>query len=114
MPFPEAAGGGDGGAAAGWNPAGGGCDPGENYWSCYAWPVSRTNSGNRAFMCNQSGDVLTTNNQVTLYSGIAGGVVNGLAAYDNTVPNANGDMSDPLAIGPTMNSTDGNLWTIAQ
>lgn len=110
QPNPEFPGGGDGGAALGWAAAPGGCDPSENFWNCYAWPVSFGNSGNRCFMSNQSGDVLQTSNQVNNYSG---NVVqpNGLAAYSPV----NNDMSDPLAIGAApLNgpANDGGVWLV--
>jgi prepilin-type N-terminal cleavage/methylation domain-containing protein len=40
-------------------------------WACYAWPVSRTETGNRAFVVNQTGTVYQTQNDATnqLYSG---------------------------------------------
>ena len=112
-PFPEAPLGGDGGAAAGWVGAGAGCDPSETFWCAYAWPVSQSNSGNRAFMTNQSGDVMQTNNQVQLYSGIVV-IPPGLAAYQNVAPN---DMSCPIAIGAVPPagggpSVDGGIWTV--
>ncbi len=43
----------------------------EIMWCCYAWPVQRTKTGNRAFFINQSGDVIATLNNVaaTSYNG---------------------------------------------
>ena len=40
-------------------------------WCCYAWPVSRTETGNRAFVVNQTGTVYQTQNDADtqLYSG---------------------------------------------
>jgi len=35
-------------------------DLAETTWCCYAWPVNYGNSGNRTFMVNQTGDVVTT------------------------------------------------------
>ncbi len=40
----------------------------ENTWACYAWPVGRQNTGNRAFVVNQTGDVLQTNNIAQTYT----------------------------------------------
>jgi hypothetical protein len=34
----------------------------ETEWICYAWPTARTQSGTRAFVVNQSGDVCQTAN----------------------------------------------------
>lgn len=43
----------------------------EVLWACYAWPVSRGNSGKRVFFVNQAGDVLASPNVATgtQYSG---------------------------------------------
>ncbi len=107
-PFFEVAGGGDGGAAAGWLGAGAGCDPSEVFWNCYCWPVSMGNSGNRVFMSNQSGDVMQSNTQAQLYSGTLT-VPIGLAAYAVV----NGDMADPLSInGVPALAGDGANWTV--
>jgi prepilin-type N-terminal cleavage/methylation domain-containing protein len=45
-------------------------DLSETTWCCYAWPVNYGNSGNRTFMVNQTGDVVTTESNT--YSGSAG------------------------------------------
>jgi type IV pilus assembly protein PilA len=57
----------------------------EVLWCCYAWPVSRGNSGKRSFFVSQSGDVLATANLQTneLYSGVGRGPHNN-AAYIGT------------------------------
>jgi hypothetical protein len=39
----------------------------ETTWCCYAWPVNYGNSGNRTFMVNQTGDIVTT--EFNTYSG---------------------------------------------
>ncbi|HUW56015.1 MAG TPA: prepilin-type N-terminal cleavage/methylation domain-containing protein [Planctomycetota bacterium] len=46
-------------------------DEQEIRWCCYAWPVSRTDTGNRAFVVNQTGTVYQTQNDAAgqLYSG---------------------------------------------
>jgi len=108
-PHPEDAGGGDlAGHFAGLGI--GLCDPSETFWNCYAWPVSVGNSGNRAFMTNQSGDVLQTNNQVQAYSGVAGGPATGLESYDS---GGNGDMGDVLSISGNPNAAnDAGVWTV--
>ena len=58
-------------AANGGSPGGEGADLSENTWISYAWPAGFSNTGNRAFVVNQTGDVLQTNNQVNNYSGTA-------------------------------------------
>ncbi len=46
-------------------------DEQEVRWCCYAWPVSRTETGNRAFCVNQTGTVYQSQNDANtqLYSG---------------------------------------------
>lgn len=46
-------------------------DEQEVRWACYAWPVSRTETGNRAFCVNQTGTVYQSSNEAVgqLYSG---------------------------------------------
>ena len=41
----------------------------ETAWICYAWPADRQTTGNRAFVVNQTGDVLQTNNQTAPHDG---------------------------------------------
>ncbi len=43
----------------------------ETTWACYAWPVNYGNSGNRTFMVNQTGDVVTAEDSG--YSGTTSG-----------------------------------------
>ena len=45
-------------------------DLAETTWCCYAWPVNYGNSGNRSFMVNQTGDVVST--EFNGYSGDTG------------------------------------------
>jgi prepilin-type N-terminal cleavage/methylation domain-containing protein len=45
-------------------------DLAETTWCCYAWPVNYGNSGNRCFMVNQTGDVVTS--ESSTYSGDTG------------------------------------------
>jgi len=45
-------------------------DLAETTWCCYAWPVNYGNSGNRTFMVNQTGDVVSTEDST--YSGTTG------------------------------------------
>ena len=39
--------------------------------ACYAWPVTNGQTGRRAFVINQSGDLLQSDNAVQQYSGTA-------------------------------------------
>jgi len=108
LPYPEQPNGGDGGAAQGWAAVPGGCDPSEDFWACYAWPISRGNSGNRAFMSNHRGDVLQTSNQIQQYTSLTA-VPAGLAAYEN---GGAGLMSDNLSISGSPNpAIDTGIWT---
>ena len=45
--------------------------PQEVRWVCYAWPISRTETGNRVFCVNQTGTVYQSDNEelTQLYSG---------------------------------------------
>ena len=62
----------------------------EVLWCCYAWPVSRGNSGKRCFFVNQSGDVLASANVVAT------------AQYNGT---GRGPHPNAAYIGATMAST---------
>lgn len=42
----------------------------ETTWCCYAWPVNYGNSGNRCFMVNQTGDVVSS--EFSGYTGVTG------------------------------------------
>ena len=42
----------------------------QSLWCCYAWPVAFGSSGRRAFMVNQSGDVISTKNIAERYSSV--------------------------------------------
>ncbi len=84
----------------------------EIMWCCYAWPVQATKTGNRAFMVNESGDVVATQNQRTA----ALQPYNGTAAA--TVPAFDAAFSAPLDMGsdPALASVgaaaqDGRTWT---
>ena len=55
-------------------------DMAETTWCCYAWPVNYGNSGNRSFMVNQTGDVVTS--EWSLYTGDTGPIAN--AAFQSS------------------------------
>jgi prepilin-type N-terminal cleavage/methylation domain-containing protein len=81
----------------------------ENTWCCYAWPAAFSNTGNRVFMVNQSGDVLQSNNQVATqgYSGTGTPIVPD-AAF--TVAN---DITSALSIGGVpAGAVDGGNWLV--
>lgn len=99
-------------APLGGNP--GGALPGpsnaEIFWCCYAWPVQISRTGKRAFVVNQSGDVLATANTPVQ----AGGPYNGLFRVPNfdAAFSAAGDMSSRRALSLTgLVAQDGLVWT---
>lgn len=79
----------------------------EGIWCCMAWPAVNGNTGNRAFMINQSGDVLSTDNTGAMqgYTGTTT-MPGGDAAYT-----AAADLTSPVSINgvPAM-ATDGGVW----
>ncbi|MBI1851720.1 MAG: DUF2950 family protein [Planctomycetes bacterium] len=80
----------------------------EGVWSCYAWPAVNGSTGNRAFVVNQSGDVLQTDNTVQNYSGTT--APTGDAAFTAT-----GDITSPLSInGNPVAAQDGGTWKPAK
>jgi len=85
-------------------------------WGCYAWPNTRTQSGNRAFFVNQSGDVYATPNTAAgqLYSGIGtAGVIPAVgAALDTNLPLGNLDGGVALAAAGIV-AGDAGLWAPA-
>ena len=81
----------------------------ETTWVCYAWPARFSNTGNRAFVVNQAGDVLQTNNLngVANYSGTGLGTSPaGDAAF--TVA---GDITSAIALAPAV-AVDNNTWVV--
>jgi prepilin-type N-terminal cleavage/methylation domain-containing protein len=87
----------------------------EIMWCCYAWPVQATKTGNRAFMINQAGDVIATQNSVgstgvatatDLYNGVGQ-----IPAFDAAFSVA-GDMgSEPALTSVGLASQDLRTWT---
>lgn len=77
----------------------------EVMWCCYAWPVVASQSGNRAFFVNQTGELLQYRNRSGVrYSGTAR-----MPAFDEAF-NVMGDMSSSLRMGST-GGHDATLWT---
>jgi len=90
----------------------------ETLWSCYAWPVAVSQTGNRSFFVNQEGDLMQCLNRGTggapQYSGdpAAGGVAPTFdAAYASLTP---GDMSAAIGVGINAPPVDGNQWVPVQ
>ncbi len=82
-------------------------DPGlaEQWWVCYAWPVQFNSSGNRAFVINQTGEVMSTDNRGANqgYSS-----TNNPPAYDAAFLNAGSMLGAISNAGP--NGSDGGTW----
>ncbi len=101
-----------GGAAAGAGmPDSNNC---EILWCAYAWPLSASQTGNRAFFINQEGDLLQHLNRPVggqaPYDGMA--VVANIPIFDEVFSVA-ADMASPLGINGTP-SNDGLLWSPVQ
>ena len=107
----EAAGGGAGGIL----PDSDNC---EVLWACYAWPATRSSTGNRAFFINQEGDLLQTLNQDTApggnYDALVGPAFD--AAYSTMAGAPAGSLTGMGArLGITAQGelpNDGNVWTV--
>lgn len=81
----------------------------EGVWVCYAWPAVKDSTGTRAFVVNQSGDVLMTDNTVQEYSGTTTPALGG-AAFS-----AADDIRVPLSINGVPNpAQDGGVWRPAK
>ena len=99
------------------NPAGGGtagnmpgASNGELMWICYAWPVQATKTGNRAFMINQSGDVLATQNRATQAGGSYDGFIR-VPAFDAALTAALDLSSEVSMAAAGLASQDALVWT---
>ncbi|MEM1452065.1 MAG: prepilin-type N-terminal cleavage/methylation domain-containing protein [Planctomycetota bacterium] len=96
-----------GGNTAGSLPGASNC---ETMWCCYAWPVQVTKTGNRAFMINQSGDVIATQNRPNQIGGAYDAFVR-VPAFDAAFTGA-GDISSEIALSAAgLASTDRLVWT---
>lgn len=79
-------------------------DMAETFWVCYAWPGSLGTTGRRAFVANQTGDLLQTNNNQG-YDGQAN-VPPAHAAYTQAA-----DITSPYSIGGAPAAAqDGGVW----
>jgi len=77
-------------------------DLAETTWCCYAWPVNYGNSGNRCFMVNQTGDVVTS--EFNGYTGTTGPAPG--AGFIN--PASASSITGLTAVGAT--GGDGRMW----
>jgi len=82
----------------------------ETTWCSYAQPVAHGNSGNRRFMCNQTGDTLQSANDglggLTKFAGTTT-AINGNSAFANT---GGGLITGAVAIGTK--GKDGYVWKV--
>ncbi len=78
-------------------------DLAETTWCCYAWPVNYGNSGNRSFMVNQTGDVVTTEDSD--YNGDTGTEPDPHAGF---IGGAGNSITGLTAVGTA--GGDGNIW----
>jgi prepilin-type N-terminal cleavage/methylation domain-containing protein len=76
-------------------------DLAETTWCCYAWPVNYGNSGNRTFMVNQTGDVVTCEDDT--YTGATGP-----APHSGFIDGAGNSITGLTAVGTA--GGDGNVW----
>ncbi len=105
--LPDAAGAGLAEAGGGGSPTGEAPDLCETTYCAYAWPQGFSNTGNRSFCVNQTGDVLQTNNVVNQYSGTGAG-----PASDASFAAA-GAITGALSIGGNPAAAqDGGLWVV--
>ena len=74
----------------------------ETTWVCYAWPVNYGNSGNRTFMVNQTGDVVSTED-----SGYSG-TTNGPVPHAGFIDGADNYITGLTAVGT--DGGDGFTW----
>jgi type IV pilus assembly protein PilA len=80
----------------------------ETMWCCYAWPITRGNSGNRTFFINQAGDVLSTAGAVVAYNGILT-----LPVFDAAFNSAASSFMG-VAVAANTVGHDGNTWVVVQ
>jgi type IV pilus assembly protein PilA len=88
-----------------------GVDPvrAEVLWCCYAWPSARGNSGKRAFFINQGGDVLSSKNLTTAYTG-AGGT--GAEPTFDAAFVGTGTIGMDANVAANTTAVDGEIWTV--
>lgn len=81
-------------------------------WICYAWPNERGVSGNRAFMVNQQGEVITCPNEIARYSGPSNGP-RANAALDPDGPDPDGLNGAVGLAAAGLRACDGEAWAPA-
>ena len=106
---PDAAGAGLVEANGGGSPTGENADLCETTWCASAWPAGFSNTGTRAFVVNQTGDVLQTNN----LSATGSYTATTTTPTDDAAFSAAGVITGALSIAnlPAV-SQDGNVWVV--
>jgi prepilin-type N-terminal cleavage/methylation domain-containing protein len=112
MTLSDAAGAGLNEAPNGGSPTGEDADNCEKYWLCYAWPAGFATSGKRAFVVNQTGDILQTQNfggSTASYDSMGH-----VPAVDAAVENGSaGQVIAGFSVnGAPAPAVDGNLWQV--
>lgn len=79
----------------------------EILWACYAWPIDVNGTGNRAFFCNQEGDLLQFQNRLA-----APFTANTVTPGFDSAFTIAGDMASPLRIAVA--GPDGSIWVPVQ
>jgi hypothetical protein len=75
----------------------------EVLWCCYAWPIDRNRTGNRAFFVNQGGDLLQCLNRAgTVFTNTTS-----VPTFDDAYTTV-GDMASAVRVG-TANAA-GHIW----
>jgi len=91
-------------------------DTAENTWICYAWPSRYQSTGLRAFVVNETGDLLQTNNQTGVFGSYSGsqGALAIIPPGDAAMVNvAVGTITGALSIADLpFAAVDGNRWTV--
>ena len=80
----------------------------ETLWCCYAWPITRGNSGKRTFFINQGGDVLATAGNTVAYTSTTTVPAYG-AAFRSGASN-----SLSAAVAANTLARDTNTWVVVQ
>ncbi|MSR45949.1 MAG: DUF2950 family protein [Planctomycetes bacterium] len=95
--------------AGGGSPTAENADLCETTWCAYAWPAGFSNTGNRAFVVNQTGDVLQTNNLASAGGSYTSTTVTPAdnSAFSGTAVTSGLSIANLPAV-----AQDGNVWTV--
>ncbi len=82
-------------------------DAQEVRWCCYAWPEKVSETGKRAFVITQKGQVFETDNSLQRYSGAGGGPKTGNEAFVKGTRNLKGEFANA---DKGQKAGDGGKW----